>query len=167
MNAVELLTVIHTAISLVGIASGLVVARWMLQGRDEPRWTALFLGTTVLTSASGFLFPFHRLLPSHLVGIVSLLVLAVVLWARYGAALQGRWARVFVIGSLLALWLNVFVLVAQLFAKVPALHALAPTQSEPPFGVVQLIVLAAFVWLTVQAARQPLPSTASGAAPRG
>lgn len=153
-EGVALLTLIHTAISLLGIASGGVVIAAMLRGRELPRWTALFLATTALTSVTGFFFPFTRLLPSHVVGVVSLGVLAVVLFARYGRARQRGWARVFVIGSVLALWLNVFVLVAQLFAKVPVLHALAPTQTEPPFGVAQVAVLAAFVAVSVQAVRR-------------
>jgi hypothetical protein len=87
------------------------------------------------------------------VGAVSLVVLAVVIWARYGRAMEGRWAQVYVVGAVVALWLNVFVLVAQLFDKVPALHALAPTQSEPPFGIAQLLVLAIFVVLGMRALR--------------
>ena len=154
MSAVAVLTLVHTAISLIGICSGLGVVALMLEGRDNPGWTGVFLVTTVLTSASGFLFPFPRLLPSHVVGVVSLVVLAVVLYARYGRAEEGRWAQVFVIGSVLALWLNGFVLVAQLFAKIPALHDLAPTQSEPPFGVTQLAVLAVFIVLGFKAARR-------------
>lgn len=154
MTGLAVLTATHTGISLAGIASGLVVLAAMLQGRDIPRWTVLFLATTVLTSVTGFFFPFTRLLPSHVVGIVSLVALAVVLWARYGRAEQGRWAAVFVIGSVLALWLNVFVLVAQLFAKVPPLHALAPTQTEPPFGIAQLIVLGIFIALGLRAVRR-------------
>jgi hypothetical protein len=153
MSAVAVLTLVHTAISLVGIGAGMGVLALMLEGRDSPRWTSLFLTTTVLTSASGFLFPFTHLLPSHVVGAVSLVVLAVVLYARYGRGEQGRWTVVYVVGSILALWLNVFVLIAQLFAKVPALHDLAPTQSEPPFGITQLVVLALFVWLCVRAVK--------------
>ncbi len=154
MSGLALLTAIHTAISLVGIASGLVVLAAMLRGQDLRGWTALFLITTVLTSVTGFFFPFTRLLPSHVVGVVSLVILAVVLWARYRRAMQGRWAQVFIIGSVVALWLNVFVLVAQLFAKVPALHALAPTQSEPPFGIAQVAVLAVFIALGVRAVQR-------------
>ena len=154
MSGVAVLTLVHTAISLVGIGSGLGVLALMLEGRDNPSWTGLFLVTTVLTSVTGYFFSFTRLLPSHVVGAVSLVVLAVVLYARYARAEQGRWARVFVLGSVLALWLNVFVLIAQLFAKVPALQALAPTQTEPPFGVTQLLVLAAFVVLGLRASRR-------------
>lgn len=154
MRGLAVLTLVHTAISLVGICSGLGVLALMLEGRDNPSWTALFLSTTALTSVTGFFFPFTHLLPSHVVGVISLVVLAVVLYARYGRAERGRWAQAFVIGSVLALWLNVFVLVAQLFAKVPALHALAPTQTEPPFGVTQVVVLALFVVLGFKATRR-------------
>jgi hypothetical protein len=161
MTGVAVLTLVHTAISIVGICSGLGVLALMIEGRDNPGWTAVFLTTTVLTSVTGYFFPFTRLLPSHVVGAVSLVVLAVVLYARYVRAEQGRWASVFVIGSVLALWLNVFVLVAQLFAKVPALHDLAPTQTEPPFGITQLAVLAVFVVLGRRAVRRArtLPSS--------
>jgi hypothetical protein len=158
-DGLVLLTQVHTAISLVGIASGLVVLRGIFRGEMLPRWTAVFLATTVLTSVSGYFFPFHRLLPSHVVGAVSLIVLAVVIWARYGRAMEGRWARVYVVGAVVALWLNVFVLVAQLFDKVPALHALAPTQSEPPFGIAQLLVLAIFVVLGMRALRTTRSAT--------
>ncbi len=154
------LTVTHTAISLVGIASGLVVAAAFLQSRELPRWTLLFLATTVLSSVTGFFFPFRHLLPSHVVGLVSLGILTVVLWARYAGSGRGGGSAVFVVGSVIALWLNVFVLVAQLFAKVPALHALAPTQTEPPFGATQVVVLAAFIVLGVQAVRRRSPGVA-------
>jgi hypothetical protein len=165
MTGVAALTLGHTAISLVGIFSGLGVLALMLEGRDNPGWTRVFLLTTVLTSVSGYIFPFTRLLPSHVVGAVSLVVLAVVLYARYARAEQGRWAAVFIVGSVLALWLNVFVLVAQLFAKVPALQTLAPTQTEPPFGVTQLAVLAVFVVLGFRALRR-VRAAAAAAAPR-
>ena len=154
MTGLAVLTLLHTAISIVGICSGLGVLALMIEGRDNPGWTAVFLTTTVLTSVTGYFFPFTRLLPSHVVGAVSLVVLAVVLYARYGRAEQGRWRTVFLVGSVLALWLNVFVLVAQLFAKVPALHDLAPTQSEPPFGITQLVVLAVFVVLGLRAVKR-------------
>jgi hypothetical protein len=143
MSAVAVLTLVHTAISIVGICSGLGVLALMLEGRDNPGWTAT------------------RLLPSHVVGAVSLVVLAVVPYARYGRAEQGGWGTVFVIGSVLALWLNVFVLVAQLFAKVPALHDLAPTQTEPPFGIAQLVVLAVFVVLGLRAVKRARAAPAS------
>jgi hypothetical protein len=97
------------------------------------------------------MFPFVHFLPSHAVGFLSLIVLAPVVFARYRRGMAGAWRLVYVIGSVLALYLNVFVLVVQLFLKVPALRAMAPTQSEPPFQVTQLVVLAVFVGLAVAA----------------
>lgn len=152
-EGVVLLTRLHTAISLIGIGSGLVVVWGLFRGQPLPRWTAVFLTTTIATSVTGYFFPFRELLPSHIVGAVSLAVLAVVLWARYGRGAQGRWGQVYVVGAVLALWLNVFVLVAQLFNKVPALHELAPTQTEPPFGVAELVAFATFVVIGVRALR--------------
>jgi hypothetical protein len=140
-------TLIHTVLSLLGIVAGLVVAGGLLAGRRLEGWTGLFLVTTALTNITGFMFPFTRFLPSHAVGIVSLLILPVVLWARYGKQLAGGWRRVFVVGSVTLLYLNVFVLVAQLFSRVPALIASAPTQSEPPFVITQLGTLVVFLWL--------------------
>lgn len=144
-------TLVHVGISLVGIASGLVVLFGLLRGRDLDRWTVLFLTTTVLTSVTGFSFPFQRFLPSHAVGIVSLIALALAIYARYPRRLAGAWRRIFVVGAVLSLYLNVFVLVVQLFLKVPALNALAPTQSEPPFQLTQLAFLLLFVVLGVVA----------------
>jgi hypothetical protein len=117
-------------------------------------WTALFLATTVLTSVTGFLFPFHKFLPSHAVGIVSLLVLAVAIPALYVFHLAGSWRLTYVIGAVIALYLNVFVLIAQQFMKVPALKALAPTQSEPPFLGAQVVLRLVFVVLGVLAAKR-------------
>jgi hypothetical protein len=147
-------TVVHTALSLIGIVSGFVVMYGLLGGRRLDRWTALFLLTTVLTSVTGFLFPFDHLLPSHKVGIISLLVLAVAILARYALHLAGGWRRTYVLTAVMALYLNVFVLVVQSFLKVPVLHAMAPTQQEPPFLVAQLIVLALFIWLAIAAVRK-------------
>jgi hypothetical protein len=145
-------TLIHVVISLAGIGSGLVVAIGLLSAKRLDGWTAIFLATTVLTSVTGFGFPFEHLLPSHIVGGVSLLVLALAIYARYGRHLAGPWRRVYAIGAVVALYLNVFVLVVQLFRNVPALMELAPTQSEPPFAIAQLVVLALFVGLGVSAA---------------
>jgi hypothetical protein len=145
-------TIVHVVLSLIGIGSGFVVLSGLLTRRRVDRWTALFLASTVATSATGFGFPFDHLLPSHVVGVISLLVLAVAIAARYGFHLARAWRRVYVIAAMTALYLNVFVLVVQLFRRVPALTALAPTQSEPPFAVVQLLVLALFVTLTAAAA---------------
>jgi hypothetical protein len=145
-------TLIHVLISLVGIASGLVVLFGLVAGRRLEGWTKLFLAATVATSVTGFGFPFDHLLPSHKVGFISLAVLAVAIAARYAFHLRGAWRRVYVVCAVLALYLNVFVGVVQAFLKVPALNALAPTQSEPPFVVSQGIVLASFVVLAIVAA---------------
>jgi hypothetical protein len=147
-------TAVHVAISLAGIASGLVVLYGMLTANAMSRWTAIFLATTVATSATGFGFPFEQLLPSHIVGAISLVVLAAAAVARYVKHLSGAWRLVYVITATLALYLNVFVLVVQLFRRVPALHDLAPTQSEPPFALAQLVVLVLFVALGVAAAKK-------------
>jgi hypothetical protein len=142
-------TLLHVLISLVGIGSGLVVMFGFLTGKRLDGLTALFLTTTVLTSVSGFGFPFDHLLPSHKVAIISLVILAVAIPARYVFHLAGAWRSIHVIGAVTALYLNVFVLVVQSFMKVPALKALAPTQTEPPFLVTQLFVLLVFVGLTI------------------
>ena len=144
-------TFVHVLLSLVGILSGLVVLLGLLSGRRLDGWTAIFLLTTVATSVTGFGFPFDHLLPSHVVGLISLLVLAVAIVARYGFHLAGAWRWIYVVGAMIALYLNVFVLVAQLFLKVPAIHALAPTQAEPPFAVAQGAVLILFVVLAIMA----------------
>ena len=147
-----LLTFVHVLLSLIGIGSGFVVLFGLLASRRLNGWTALFLVTTVLTSVTGFLFPFHRFLPSHGVGVISLIVLAVAIFARYTRQLAGAWRRSYVICAMTALYLNVFVLAVQLFEKVPALKAMAPTQSEPPFKIAQLALLALFIALTVLSA---------------
>jgi hypothetical protein len=103
---------------------------------------------------TGYGFPFLHLLPSHVVGAISLVVLAVAIYARYARHLAGGWRGTYVIGAVIALYLNVFVLVVQSFLKVPALHALAPTQSEPPFAVAQLVVLVLFLVLGTLAVRR-------------
>jgi len=124
----------------------------LLTGRRLNGWTALFLASTVATSVTGFFFPFHGFTPAIAVGIISLLLLAVAIFARYGRRLAGAWRWIYVVTAMVALYLNVFVLIVQLFQKVPALKALAPTQSEPPFLVTQLFALALFVVLTIVAA---------------
>jgi hypothetical protein len=146
-------TAVHTIISLIGIATGLVVLYGLLGNRWFPRWNALFLLTTILTSVTGFGFPFDHLLPSHKVGILSLVLLAIAVLALYGQRLRGGWRRVYVYTAMIAEYLNVFVLVTQGFLKVPALHALAPTGKEPPFAIAQGIVLLIFLWLIVRAAK--------------
>jgi len=145
-------TIIHTLISLVGIFTGLVVLFGMVAGERLDGWTKWFLITTVLTSVTGFFFPFHGFTPAYGVGIISLLVLAVAIYARYPRQLAGAWRWIYVVTAVIALYLNVFVAVVQAFLKVPALHAIAPTQTEPPFKLTQLVVLALFIVLGIVAA---------------
>jgi len=145
-------TIVHVVLSLVGIGSGVVVLYGLLTRKRLDRWTALFLASTVATSVTGFGFPFDHLLPSHVVGVISLLVLAVAIVARYALHLAGPWRRLYVIAAMVSLYLNVFVFVVQVFQKVSALKAMAPTQSEPPFLLAQIGVLTLFVALTAAAA---------------
>ncbi|HMH05070.1 MAG TPA: hypothetical protein VK579_00170 [Terriglobales bacterium] len=150
----ETFTLVHVLISLVGIGSGLIVVFGLVGGKRLDRWTTVFLATTVATSVTGFGFPFEHLLPSHKVGIISLIVLAVTILARYAFHLSGGWRRIYVIGAVIALYLNVFVAVVQAFQKVPALKAMAPTQSEPPFLIAQIAVLVLFVVLAIVSAKR-------------
>jgi hypothetical protein len=150
----ETFTLVHVLISLAGIASGLIVVFGLVAGKRLDGWTVVFLLTTAATSIIGFGFPFEHLSPAHKLGIVSLVVLAAVVYARYARHLAGRWRRIYVIGVAIALYLNVFVGVVQAFMKVPALAALAPHRNEPPFLIAQLIVLLLFVVLTIVAARR-------------
>ena len=145
-------TLVHVVLSLVGIFSGFVVMFGLFAAKPLDGWTALFLATTVATSVTGFLFPFHHFMPSYALGIISLLVLAVAILARYTFRLAGGWRRTYAISAMIALYLNVFVLIAQAFQKVPALKAMAPTQSEPPFLLPQVLVMAIFVALAIFAA---------------
>ena len=140
-------TKLHVIISLIGIVSGIVVMFRLLGSRRTPGWTALFLLTTILTSATGFLFPFTQLLPSHIIAIISLVLLAIACVALYGMKLAGAWRWIYVVTAMVSLYLNIFVLIIQGFLKVPALHALAPSvpPSEPPFAVAQGLVLLFFI----------------------
>ena len=151
-------TALHVASSLIGIGSGLVVLSGLLKGKNFHGWAALFLATTVATSATGLGFPVPHLLPSHGVSTLSLITLAVAIAALYKFHLAGRWRRTYVICSVAALYLNCFVLVIQSFEKVPALKALAPTQTEPPFVLAQLVVRALFVFAGIHAARHFRPA---------
>ena len=145
----QIYTIIHTIISLVGIFTGLVALLGLLAGKRLDGWTKWFLTTTVLTSVTGFFFPFHGFTPAIGVGIISCIVLAIAIYARYPRRLAGAWRWIYVITATIALYLNCFVLVVMTFRRVPALHALAPTQTEPPFQHTQLVVLAVFVVLTI------------------
>jgi hypothetical protein len=152
--SLEAFTRLHVALSLVGIVSGLIVLFGLIARRRLAGWTALFLVTTILTSVTGFGFPFDHLLPSHKIGIVSLVVLAITVVARYALGMVGAWRVIYVIGAALALYLNGFVGVVQAFLKIPALSRLAPNQTEAPFVIAQLAVLALVIVLTVVAARR-------------
>ena len=152
-------TLLHVIISLAGIGTGFVVLFGLLNGKRLDGWTSIFLITTVLTSITGFMFPFERLLPAHILGMMSLVVLAIAIWARYGAHLAGAWRGTYVITAAIALYFNCFVGVVQAFEKIPALHAMAPTQKEPPFAIAQLVVLAIFVWLAWGATKRFHPVT--------
>jgi len=156
-------TLFHVALSLVGIFTGLVLLFALFSAKYSNGWTATFLVATTATSVTGFLFPFHKFLPSHAVGIVSLLVLAVTIPALYVFHLAGPWRRTYVIGAVVALYLNVFVLIAQLFMKIPALKVLAPTQSEPPFLGAQVVGMLVFIVLGTLAAKRSTVEAAQAA----
>jgi hypothetical protein len=140
-------TLVHVLISVLGIIAGLVVVGGFIAGTQLKGWTGAFLVTTILTSVTGFFFPFTAVSPAHIVGAVSLVVLVVCLVALYAQKLAGRWRAIYGVSAVAALYLNVFVLVVQLFAKTPALAQLAPTQQEPPFALTQLLILGLFIWL--------------------
>ncbi len=156
-------TTLHVVISLIGIATGLIVLWAMLGGRHLGGLTGVFLATTVLTSVTGFMFPFNQLLPSHIVGLISLAVLAVALLALYGKGLSGAWRSIYVIAATIALYLNVFVGVVQAFQKFSVLHALAPTQAEAPFVAAQLAVLALFAVFGYLAVKRYHPALGAAA----
>jgi len=130
-----LFTLGHVVISLIGIITGLVVLGGLLSNKRLDGWTGLFLVTTIITNLTGYGFPVDRLLPSHIVGAISLVALAIACFARYRQHLAGGWRKIYVITAVMSLYLNVFVLMVQMFTKIPALTELAPTQSEPPFAV--------------------------------
>lgn len=140
-------TFFHVVLSLVGIFSGFIVVVGLMVGKRLDLWTLIFLASTVLTSATGFLFPVERFLPSHAVGILSLVLLLAAILALYVFHLAGVWGRIYAASAVSALYLNVFVLIAQSFQKVPALHAAAPTQSELPFLLAQVVCLVMFIGL--------------------
>jgi hypothetical protein len=147
-------TLLHVVLSLLGIVFGLVALAELIANKSSPFIAAIFLGTTIATSITGFLFPFTSFDPARVVGVISLAVLGIALIARYGGHLARSWRLVYVMTSTVGLYLNVFVAVVQAFQKIPALHALAPNGSERPFVVVQSIVLVAFVVLCFAAARR-------------
>ena len=147
----ETYTFVHVVISLVGIFTGLIVLFGLLAGKRLDGWTKSFLITTVATSVTGFFFPFHGFTPAIALGIMSLIVLAVAIFARYPRQLIGHWRWIYVVSAVIALYFNVFVGIVQAYEKIPALKVLAPTQTEPPFKLTQLVVLAIFVLLGIVA----------------
>jgi hypothetical protein len=152
------LLVFHVAVSLLGIVTGLIVLYGFLVSKRFDIWTAIFLATTVLTSATGFLFKFEKFLPSHGLAVLSLILLAIAIYARYARRLAGVWRPTYVITAVAALYFNVFVLVVQAFLKVPALKAMAPNQTEPPFLLSQLVVLIAFIIVGIYATKRFHPT---------
>jgi hypothetical protein len=154
-------TLLHVAISLIAIVSGLVVLFGLFKSQSMPGLTAVFLLTTILTNATGFMFPFDKLLPSHIIAILSLVLLAIACIALYGMKLSGGWRAIYLITAIASLYFNVFVLVIQSFLKVGPLHALAPSvpPSEPPFAIVQGIVLVLFVLAIIKAVRRYHPAS--------
>lgn len=154
----KIFTDAHVLISLVGIFSGFVVLYGFMTATRFDGWTALFLWTTVLTSVTGFFFPYDGYKPSYVVGVISLVVLAVAIFARYRRHMEGGWRAGYVITSVMALYLNCFVLIVQLFRRVAPLKVLAPTQTETPFKIAQLVLLLVFTALTVLAVKRFRPA---------
>ena len=152
--SVAVFTQVHVAISLIAIAAGFVVVFGMIAAKRLPLLTTLFLITTAATSVTGFLFPYHGMTPGIVIGILSLVVLLFAAVALYGGHLAGGWRATYVITAMMALYLNFFVLIVQSFEKVPALHALAPTQKEMPFKAAQLVTLVIFVVLASLATKR-------------
>ena len=152
--SLETYTLIHVVISLIGIVSGLIVLFGMFGGKRLDGMTALFLATTVLTSVTGFGFPFEHVTPGIILGILSLVVLAIAIPARYSFRMAGKWRAIYVVTAVIALYFNCFVLIAQSFLKIPALHALAPKGNEPPFAIAQGILLVLFIVLGIRAVKK-------------
>jgi hypothetical protein len=153
-------TILHVVISLIGIVSGLIVLFALFKSQSMPGMTAIFLIATILTNVTGFMFPFEKLLPSHIIAILSLILLAIACVALYSMKLSGAWRAIYVITAVTSLYLNLFVLVIQSFLKIGPLHELAPSvpPSEPPFAVVQGLVLVFFVLAIIRAARRFHPA---------
>jgi hypothetical protein len=159
----QIYTIIHTLLSLIAIFTGIIVLFGMIAGKRLDGWTKWFLTTAVLTTVTGFFFPFHGFTPAIGLGIISLPFLAVTIFARCSKHLAGAWRWIYVIGAVICLYFNLFVLVVQLFEKVPALHAMAPTQTESPFKLTQLTVLIVSTVLAIVAVIRfrPKPARAS------
>jgi hypothetical protein len=152
-------TLVHVILSLIGIVTGIIVVLAMMASRLLPGWTLVFLATTILTSVTGYFFPVDKILPSHIVGAISLVVLALAVIALYRFRVAGSWRWIYAVTAVFSLYLNVFVLVVQGFLKIGGLKALAPTQTEPPFVIAQGIVLVAFIAIGYFAVRRFHPET--------
>jgi len=161
LSTVNLFTLVHVAISLAGIFTGFIVILGMIAGRQCRGWTAIFLATTLATSVTGFLFPIHGFTPALGLGVISVAILACSYYAFYGRRLAGAWRWIYVVTAVLAQYFNFFVLIVQSFQKIPVLHALAPTQKEPPFAVAQGAALLLFFGLGLLAVRRFHPAPAS------
>jgi hypothetical protein len=159
----HLYTLIHTLISFIAIFTGFVVLFGLLAGQRLDGWTKWFLITAVATTVTGFFFPFHGLTPAFKLGIISSIVLVITIIARYPKHLTGAWRWIYAISAVMSLYFNVFVAIVQSFEKIPALYAMAPTQTEQPFKLTQLVILALFVILGIAAVIRFRPE----AAPRG
>lgn len=153
-------TILHVVLSLIGIVAGFVVVWGMFSANHLPGWTALFLVTTILTSVTGFMFKSASIMPSHIFGVISLVALATAVLALYVFRLAGPWRWIYVAGAIFALYLNAFVAVVQAFTKIPAVHALAPTQAEAPFAIAQGVVLLLFIAFGVLAVMKFRPMAA-------
>jgi MFS family permease len=162
MAGLSTFTLIHTLLSLVALVAGIAVAKELLASRLSAPVVAVFLFTAVATSATGFGFD-AKFQASHVLGIMSLVVLLAAILGLYVFHLAGAWRWLFAVGVLLALYFDVFVAIVQAFKKIPAVNALAPTQSEPPFAIAQAIALLVFAWLIYAAVRKFRPMATAGA----
>lgn len=162
--SLQTFTLLHVAISLIAIVTGFIVVIGMIEGKRLPAWTALFLLTTVLTSVTGFMFPFGGITPGIVIGALSSVSLVIALFSLYVRRLTRAWRWIYAVSAIAALYLNVFVSIAQAFQKIPFLGTLAPTQAEPPFLIIQAVALGIVIVLGVLAVvrfRPGMPATAA------
>jgi hypothetical protein len=145
------LTSFHAVLSLMGIGSGVVAIYELLKTKTPARWTHAILAATAATSLMGLLFPFHGVTPAQVLGVLCLIALIIASLLLHRYHLQGIWRRTYAITAVMALHFNVFVLIVQLFRRVPPLSAMAPSQSEPPFQIAQLVVLLLFAAIGIRA----------------
>jgi hypothetical protein len=157
--SLSIYTIVHTAISLIAIVAGFIALLGMIGGKPLGGWNAVFLWTTIATSVTGFGFPNDHFTPGIIIGIISLIVLAVALFALYGRHLAGPWRAIYIVSAAVALWFNVLVLIVQSFQKIAVLSALAPTQTEPPFQIAQGAALVLIVVMAIAALRKFRPLT--------